>query len=138
MRPIRVLAGVLALMLADSSIAATAAPDCAAMVRLLHQARTDFPSLRRAKMNPGKCSYRETEYRCAWYFPGDRFDLSDAQAARLVQCMAEYPAAKPVKGKHNDSAFAVDPDLTIVMPRPELDGDGWKVTLVIRSSWKPQ
>jgi|tagenome__1003787_1003787.scaffolds.fasta_scaffold20898428_2 hypothetical protein len=134
----RVLFGLLACILTVPAMAATAPDDCAPMVRLLHQARTDFPSLRQEKMDPGKCSLRQTEYRCAWHFPGDRFELADAQASRLLQCVAGYPAAQPAKVKRGDSAFAVDPDLTIMVPRPELDGDGWNVLLTIRSSYKPQ
>ena len=108
------------------------------MVSLLRQARTDFPSLRERKMDPGRCAFRASEFRCAWHFPGDKFDESDTQAKRLVGCVAAYPAAQPLKGKGDVSAFAVDPDLTVLIPKPELDGDGWNVQLTIRSSWKPQ
>lgn len=108
------------------------------MGKLLHQARTDFSSLRQTKMDPGKCSFRAAEYRCAWHFPGDAFDMSDAQTARLVQCVAAYPAAAPLKARRGDTAFTVEPDLTVLIPAPELDGDGWNVVLTIRSSWKPQ
>ena len=98
MRCDRVVIGILSWALAGSSaMAATAPADCAAMVSLLHQARTDFQSLRQKKMEPGKCTLRETEYRCAWHFPGDAFDRSDAQAARLVQCVTAYPAAQTIK-----------------------------------------
>jgi hypothetical protein len=133
----RVLTGILACILTGAPAMAAPAPgDCAAMVRLLHEARTDFPSLRQERMDPGKCSFSGTEYRCAWHFPGDRFDLSDAQATRLLQCVTGYPAAQPPKVKRGESAFAIDPDLTVIVPPPELDGEGWNVRLIIRSSWK--
>src|SRR5437762_13739759 len=117
----------------SAGAAADSVEDCAAMSSLLRQARTDFPSLRQKKMEPGKCSFREAEYRCAWHFPGDAFDKSDAQAARLVRCVAAYPTAQPAKTRRGESAFAVDPDLTVLVPRPELDADGWNVVLTIRS-----
>jgi hypothetical protein len=128
-------------ILASSSISAAAAasaPDCAAMAKLLRDARTDFPSLRRIKMTPGKCSYRDTEYKCEWAFPGDAFAVSDEQSARLVQCVSANPAAQPAKSKRGQTAFAVDPDLTLLIGAPEVHTDGWKVTLKIQSSWKPR
>jgi hypothetical protein len=122
----------------SAAAAASAGEDCAAMVSLLRQARTDFPSLREKKMDPGKCSFRASEYKCAWHFPGDKFDASDTQASRLVDCVAAYPASQRMKVRGREAAFAVDPDLTILIPAPELDDDGWNVTLTIRSSWKAQ
>src|SRR5437868_13109696 len=130
----RVLLGVLSCAVVGSSAAAATAPaDCAAMANLLRQARTDFPSLK--KMAPDRCSFRDTEYRCEWSFPGDAFAVSNEQAARLVQCVAAAPTAQPVKGKKG--AFSFDPDLTVVVGAPEMDGDGdWTVRLRIQSAWK--
>lgn len=108
------------------------------MAGLLRQARTDFQSLREKRMDSARCSFRASEYKCEWAFPGDAFAVSDAQAAKLVQCLAVYPAAQPLKAKRGESAFAVDPDLTVLIPNPQVDADGWKVRLTIRSSWKPQ
>ena len=137
MRFRRIMLGVLSCTLPVGPAAAATAPaDCAAMDSLLRAARSEFPALRQKKMDPGKCSFRESEYRCAWHFPGDRFDMSDAQAARLRQCVAVYPAAQPTKAGRGEAAFAIDPDLTVLIPMPELDADGWNVVLTIRSSWK--
>ena len=139
MRSTRVLLGALTFALARSSaIAAIAPADCAAMNNLLRTARSDFPSLRQMKMEPGRCSFRAAEYRCGWHFPGDAFDKSDEQAKRLVGCVASYTAAQPAKARGGDSAFSIDPDLTVVIPAPQLDGDGWNVLLTIRSSYQQQ
>ena len=137
----RGLLGITATMLASAAAATPApvpAPECAVMDSLLRQARTDFPSLRQRKVEPGQCSLRNSEFKCAWEFAGDRFDESDAQAARLVRCVAAYPTTQRVKAKGKDAAFAVDPDLTVLIPAPELGSDGWTVTLVIRTAYKQQ
>jgi hypothetical protein len=136
----RVFLATVACAMVSSSVnaAATTPVECAALASLLRQARTDFPSLRRKKIEPGKCSYRDTEFKCEWAFPGDAFEVSNAEASKLVRCMAAQPGAQPAKGKRSESAFTVDPDLTVLVAAPDLDGDGWKVRLRILTSWKPQ
>lgn len=139
MRSGRALLGIVCCAFAGGSATASSiSEDCAPVADLLRQARTDFPSLRQKKMDPGKCSFRQSEYRCAWHFPGDAFDASDAQTTKLVECVAANAAAQRTKIKGRDAAFSVDPDLTVLIPAPQLDGDGWNVLLTIRSSYKPQ
>jgi hypothetical protein len=135
----RVLLPILSSALIGSAAnAGSVRPECAALANLIRQARTDFPALRHKKMVAGKCAFRDTEYRCEWAFPGDAFAVSDAQAARLVQCLSIAPTAQSVKGKHGVNAFSVEPDLTVLVGLPELDDGNWKVRLRILSSWKPQ
>jgi hypothetical protein len=128
----------IALVGSAANAATTSPPDCAAMASLIHQARTDFPSLRQKKMPAGKCVFRDTEYKCEWAFPGDAFAVSDEQATRLVQCVSIAPTAQAAKGKRGENAFVVDPDLTVLVGSPELDDGNWKVRVRILSSWKPQ
>lgn len=121
---------------ASASAAAAQSADCAATDLLLRQARTDFPALRQKKMAPGKCSFRDSEYKCEWTFTGDAFAVSDAEAAKLTQCIAAHPSAQQTGAKGGGKAFSLDPDLTVLVRGPEVDEDGWKVSLRIRSAYQ--
>lgn len=135
----RVCLGMALSVLMAAPAAAQGKPDCAVMDYILKQARTDFPSLRQKRMSPGSCYFKGSEYGCAWAFPGDAFDMSDAQADRLKQCIAAHPTAQPIKGKRGSTAFTIDPDLTVSVLAPEIDNNGnWTVRLLIQSSYKPQ
>ncbi|MEO7635153.1 MAG: hypothetical protein ABIS38_05850 [Sphingomicrobium sp.] len=101
------------------------------MSRLIRQARTDFPSLRSLKMQPGVCTLRRTEYRCGWAFPGDAFGAAEAQAAALVQCASTVAATAPRKLKRGETAVALESDLSLIVGAPAIDSGQWLVTLRI-------
>lgn len=117
-----------------SAHAAPAQQACAALDALLHQAETDFVSLRQKKLQPGKCSFRSNEFKCEWAFPSDAFAVAEAQSAQLAQCVAQRRAYKQVSAKRGETAFLLEPDLSVVVGHPEGDLGDWKVKLRIVSS----
>lgn len=130
------LTGALVVLVAAapaSSPAAVRAP-CKPLAKLLSEARADFGSLRQKKFDRAACSHRRSEFKCRWGFPGDAYAAAEAETAKLTRCMSELPGASPREAKRSQTAFEVEPNMSVVIGGPELDSGEWAVELKIVST----
>lgn len=128
------VASISFVVMGTSAHAAAPAQPCASMTALLHQAETDFASLRQKKLQAGKCSFRPSEFKCEWSFPSDAFAVAEAQTAQVSQCIAQRRGYKSVSAKRDEHRFTLEPDLSVVVAGPESDSGDWKVRLRIVSA----
>ena len=125
-----------ALLMATAAQAAQSSTDqCSVIDYMLAQARTDFPALQRSKIGGG-CSAVRQEYKCAWGFPGDRYDAAKQQAARLTQCIAATHGVQPLKSKRDEAGFQLNPETSVYVLGPFMDSGDWLLTLKIVSTAK--
>lgn len=116
--------------------AVAATPACQPVTRLLAQALTDFPSLRQKKLGTGTCVARKSEFKCEWAYPGDAFEGARMQSSELAQCVAVHPGAEARAANRGQQEFSLAPDLSVIVPVPEIDDGNWKVRLRILSAAK--
>ena len=136
MNRVKLSIAVLATALFGSS-PALATDGCGAMNHVVKTARNDFTALRSLKMQPGVCTLRSTEYKCRWTFPGDAFGTVEAQAASLVQCATIQTAEAPRKLKRGETLFALEPDLSLLVAKPEIDSGQWVIVMRILAGAAP-
>lgn len=122
------------LLAAPANAAGTARDECAAMDYLLAQARTEFPKLAHKRLNFGRCSLVKQEFKCAWGFSSDRFGDAQDEAAKLAECTAAQPGAKPLKGKRGETRFQINPETSVSIRGPEPNQGNWKLTVLIVST----
>lgn len=122
-------------MLSGPVAAATEA--CAPMKQVIKTARSDFPALRSLKMAPGICTFRSSEYKCRWAFPGDAFGIAEGQYGGLVQCAAAQAAEAPRKLKRGQTLVALESDLWLVVAQPEIDSGQWVIVMRIIAGAAP-
>lgn len=116
---------------------AAANQTCAAMNHVVKTARNDFTALRSLKMQPGSCAFRASEYKCRWAFPGDAFAVAEAQAAAMLECAAAETDAAPVKLKRGATLLSLEPDLSLVIAKPEIDDGRWVILIRIVAGAAP-
>jgi hypothetical protein len=116
---------------------AAASQACGAMNNVVRTARTDFPALRSLKMQPGICTFRSSEYKCRWVFPGDSFATAEGQFQGMVQCAAAQTADAPRKLKRGETLVALEPDLWMVLAEPQIDSGQWVILLRIVAGEAP-
>jgi hypothetical protein len=122
---------MLASLCATSARAAASGDGCEAMHQLISRARNDFPSLRELKMQPGACTLRGAEYRCAWVFPGDSFAAADAEKSAMVRCAANITAARGKRLKGGKTEIELDLDTAMLIADPQIESGQWQVVLRI-------
>lgn len=115
-----------------------AGDNCAAAKQLIHVARTDFPGLRSLKMQPGKCAFRPTEFKCRWSFPGDSYSLAEAQSAALTQCAAAQASSAPVRTRRGETLIALEEDLSLLVGPAQIDSGDWTVSMRIVAGNPPK
>lgn len=125
------LAAVLVATAMLSGPVAAANQACAPMNHVVKTARNDFTALRSLKMKPGICTFRSTEYKCRWAFPGDAFGTAEGQFEGMVQCAAAETAEAPRKLKRGQTLVALEPDLWLVVAKPEIDLGQWVIVMRI-------
>lgn len=126
--------GALPLLGAPAVAAGTAQDQCGAMNHLLAQARSEFPELANKKLNPARCTMAKQEFKCVWGFSSDRFIAATEQAARLAECTAAQPGAKPLDGKRGEVRVQLNPETSVSIRGPEANSGDWKLTLRIVST----
>lgn len=103
------------------------AKECEVVAYLIQQARIDFALLKGKQVAKGRCKARAAEFGCSWAFPGDAFGPAEEETARLKRCVAAYPGARQADGRRA-AEYLLEPDLSVTIPAPEIDGDGnWSV-----------
>lgn len=125
----RLATAMLATALLSAPLAAN--ENCAAMSHVVKTARNDFGALRSLKMQPGVCAFRASEYKCRWGFPGDAFGMAEAQAAAMLACAAAQSDTAPQKLKRGGMLVALEPDLSLVVAKPEIDDGRWVIVMRI-------
>lgn len=125
------LAMLLVASLWSAPASAAAGDDCRAMQQLISRARSDFPSLRELRMQPGVCSLRSAEYRCAWAFPGDSFGVAEAQSSAMVECAAKITSASRERLKGGKTRIELESDLSLLIADPTIESGQWQVMLRI-------
>ena len=118
----------------SSATAAIRAP-CQALALLVSEAQTDFDSLRQKRYPGAACAFRQSEFKCGWGFPGDQYGAAETEAERLTRCASEIPESSLQNEKRDEAAFAIPPDLSVVVKGPYIPSSGrWTVQLLIRSA----
>ena len=110
---------------------------CAPMNHVVRTARTDFPALRSLKMAPGICTFRSSEFKCRWAFPGDAFGTAEGQFQGMMQCAAAATAEAPRKLKRGQTLVALEPDLSLVVAEPAIDSGQWVIVMRIIAGTPP-
>jgi len=127
---IKLAAAMVATAMLSGPVAA-ANEACAPMNHVVTTARNDFPALRSLKMKPGICTFRSSEYKCRWAFPGDAFGPAEGQFESMVQCAAATTAEAPRKSKRGQTLVSLEPDLWLVLAKPEIDSGQWVIVMRI-------
>ena len=105
------------------------------MAWLIQQARIDFDNIRGKQIAKGRCFSRGKDFACGWAFPGDGYGFAEEETYKLKKCVAAYPTAQKIAGKRGSTEFAVEPDVIVTIPSPEIDGNGnWSVGFHIRQA----
>ena len=105
------------------------------MAWLIQQARIDFDNIRGKQIAKGRCFSRGKDFACGWAFPGDGYGFAEEETDKLKKCVAAYPTAQKIAGKRGSTEFAVEPDVIVTIPSPEIDGNGnWSVGFRIRQA----
>lgn len=120
-----------------SGPAAAVSQACGAMNNVVKTARSDFPALRSLKMQPGICTFRSSEYKCRWAFPGDAFAVAEGQYQGMMQCAAGATAQSPRKLKRGETLVALEPDLWMVVAEPKIDSGQWVILMRIVAGKSP-
>lgn len=131
------LAAVLVAAATLSGPVAAADQACAPMNHVVKTARSDFPALRSLKMKPGICTFRSTEFKCRWAFPGDSFGTAEGQFAGMVQCATAVTDEAPRKLKRGQTLVALEPDLWLVVAKPTIDLGQWVIEMRIVAGAAP-
>ena len=121
------------LLAAPASALGEPADRCAALNYLLAQARSDFPALKQARLNAGRCSMVRQQFKCQWAFPGDGFAAASDQASRLTDCAAQS-GAKPIEAKRGEKGFQLNPETSLFIRGPEIESGDWTLTLRIATT----
>lgn len=122
-------------MLSGPVAAATQA--CGAMNNVVKTARSDFPALRSLKMQPGICTFRASEYKCRWTFPGDSFTAAEGQYQGMVQCAAAQTSESPRKLKRGETLVPLESDLWLGVAEPRIDSGQWVILMRIVAGEAP-
>jgi len=120
-----------------SGPAAAASQACGAMNNVVRTARTDFPALRSLKMQPGICTFRSTEFKCRWAFPGDSFGTAEGQFEGMVQCATATSDEAPRKLKRGQTLVPLESDLWLVVAKPTIDLGQWVIEMRIVAGAAP-
>ena len=122
------------LLAAPASAMASADDDCTVLDQLLHQARTEFPTLANRQLGGAVCKYRKNEFTCTWRVATDRYGEAQTQIERLERCTAAQPHAALLERKHGKATFQID-DVTKVLVQGPLPADGdWGIQLKITTN----
>jgi hypothetical protein len=117
-----------------SAPAVAAAAECAALDQLYRDARTNFPALEGKRFEGAVCAYGSHKYQCAWSFSTDRYADAETQVDRLSRCTAAEPGATPLKAKHGEQAFRINPETSVAIRGPDADDGSWKIRLKVETS----
>ena len=131
------LAAVLVATATLSGPVAAANEACAPMNHVVKTARSDFPALRSLKMKPGICTFRSTEFKCRWAFPGDSFGTAEGQFEGMVQCATATSDEAPRKLKRGQTLVALESDLWLVVAKPTIDLGQWVIEMRIVAGAAP-
>ena len=131
------LAVVLVATATMSGPVAGASEACAPMNHVIKIARSDFPALRSLKMKPGICTFRSTEFKCRWAFPGDSFGAAEGQFEGMVQCATATSDEAPRKLKRGQTLVALESDLWLVVAKPTIDLGQWVIEMRIVAGAAP-